>query len=75
MVMIKTFINEKKVSIIPPLLVNEKRVTNFAGKVNTVNVFFSKQCRRITNHITLPLFFPVEKSTTEPPLILDERRF
>ena len=32
MVMIKTFINEKKVSIIPPLLVNEKRVTNFAGK-------------------------------------------
>ena len=73
--MIKTFINEKRfLSFL--LYWSMKNVSQtLREKVNTVNVFFSKQCRRITNHITLPLFFPVEKSTTEPPLILDERRF
>ena len=42
---LKTFVNGKKIPIIPPLLVNDKFVTNFFEKANLFNEFFSKQCQ------------------------------
>ena len=42
---LKTFINGKKIPIIPPLLVNDKFITNFLEKANLFNEFFSKQCQ------------------------------
>ena len=51
---LKTFVNGKKISVIPPLLVNDKFVTNFLEKANLFNEFFSKQCQPLQNNSTLP---------------------
>ena len=39
---LKTFVNSKKIPIIPPLLVNDNFITNFLEKANLFNEFFSK---------------------------------
>ena len=39
----KTFANGKKVPVIPPILVNNKLLTNFNDKASIFNDFFSKQ--------------------------------
>ena len=44
----------QKNPIIPPLLVNDKLVTNFLEKANLFNEFFSKQCQPLKNNSTLP---------------------
>ena len=51
---LKTFVNGKKVPIIPPLLVTDKFVTNFLEKANLFNEFFGKQCQLLPNNSTLP---------------------
>ena len=51
---IKSFVNGKKVPIIPPLFVHDKSVTNFLEKANLFNEFFSKQCQPLQNNSTLP---------------------
>ena len=51
---IKTLFNGKKVPVIPPILVNNNRVTDFKDKANIFNDFFSKQCQPIPNNSTLP---------------------
>ena len=59
---IKTLFNDKKVPVIPPILVNNKLVTNFTGKGKIFNDFFSKQCQLIPNNSTLP-------SIQSPPIL------
>ena len=51
---LKTFVNGKKIPIIPPLFVNDKFITNFLEKANLFNEFFSKQCQPLQNNSTLP---------------------
>ena len=51
---LKTFVNGKKIPIIPYLLVNDKFITNFLEKANLFNEFFSKQCQPLQNNSTLP---------------------
>ena len=51
---LKTFGNSKKIPIVPPLLVNDKFITNFFERVNVFNKFFSKQCQPLQNSSTLP---------------------
>ena len=51
---IKGFYNGKRVPVIPPLLVNNKFVTNFKAKANIFNNFFSKQCTPLANRNKLP---------------------
>ena len=41
---LKGFYNGKRVPVFPPLLVNNKLVTDFKAKANIFNDFFSKQC-------------------------------
>ena len=50
---IKTLVNGKKVPVIPPILVNNKLVTNFKGKA-IFNDFFSKQWWPKPSNTTLP---------------------
>ena len=50
---LKTFVNGKKIPIIPPLLVNDF-ITNFLEKANLFNEFLSKQCQPLQNNSTLP---------------------
>ena len=49
---LKTFVNSKKVPIIPPFPL--KFVTNFLEKAYLFNEFFSKQCQPLQNNSTLP---------------------
>ena len=51
---IKGFYNGKRVPVIPPLLVNNKFVTDFKVKANIFNDFFSKQCTPLANGSKLP---------------------
>ena len=51
---LKGFYNGKRVTVIPPLLVNEKFVTDFKVKANVFNDFFSKQSTPLANGGKLP---------------------
>ena len=52
---LKSFHNEKKIPIIPPLLVDNKFVTDIQIKANIFNNFFAEQCTPLTNSSVLPL--------------------
>ena len=56
----KTFVNGSKVPLIPPLLVDNKLVTDFLDKANLFNNFFAKQCTPISNDSTVPLNINLE---------------
>ena len=51
---LRTFVNGQKISIIPPLLIHDKFITNVFEKANLFNEFSSKQCRPLQNNSTLP---------------------
>ena len=56
----KTFVNGSKIPLIPPLLVDNKLVTDFLDKANLFNNFFAKQCTPISNDSTVPLNINLE---------------
>ena len=51
---LKSFVNGKKIPLIPPILVKDQFVTNFLEKANLFNEFFTQQCNTIENDSTLP---------------------
>ena len=51
---LKTFVNGSKIPLIPPLLVDDKLLTDFLDKANLFNNFFAKQCTPISNDSTVP---------------------
>ena len=53
--LLKNFVNGNKDPVIPPLLVNEKLVTNFLEKANIFNDFFSKKYEPLSNGTILTL--------------------
>ena len=53
--LLKTFLNNKKIPCIPPLLQDNKYVTDFKKKAELFNLFFSKHCSKIDNSSELPL--------------------
>ena len=50
----KSFHNDSKIPLIPPLLVNNKIVSDFAEKANPFNDFFATQCTPLSNNSVLP---------------------
>ena len=52
---LKTFYNGKKIPLIPPILMNNKLISNFKEKANHFNAFFASQCTLVPNNSTLPL--------------------
>ena len=50
---IKTFINSKKIPLIPPLLVNNNLISNFREKANVFNDFFVQQYQPKANNSIL----------------------
>ena len=52
---LKRFYNDKKIPIIPPLLVNDKFVTDIQMKANIFNKFFTDQCTPLKNNSLLPV--------------------
>ena len=51
---LKTFYNNKKIPIIPPLLIDNKFVTDIQTKANIFNKFFADQCTPLKNGSVLP---------------------
>ena len=51
---IKFFYNDSKIPLIPPLLVNNKIVSDFTEKANLFNDFFATQCTPLSNNSILP---------------------
>ena len=52
---LKTFYNDKKIPLIPPLLVDDKFVTDVKMKANIFNNFFAEQCTPLKNNSSLPI--------------------
>ena len=52
---LKTFYNDKKIPLIPPLLIDDKFVTDIRAKANTFNKFFAEQCTPLRNGNVLPV--------------------
>ena len=50
----KTFYNGRKISIIPPLLINDKLETDFKKKTHNLNLFFAFKCTPLINNSVLP---------------------
>ena len=53
---INRFLNKKKIPNIPPLLVNNKLVSDFHKKAELFNRHFAEQCTLVQNTSTLPVF-------------------
>ena len=51
----KTFYNGKKIPLIPPLLVNDKFVTDMKTKADIFNKFFAEQCTPLKNDSKIPI--------------------
>ena len=51
----KIFVNGSKIPLISPLLVDNKRVTDFLDKANLFNNFFAKQCTSIFSDSAVPV--------------------
>ena len=51
---LKTFYNGKKIPLIPPLLIDDKFVTDMKAKANIFNKFFAEQCTPLKNDSKLP---------------------
>ena len=51
---LKTFHNDKKIPLIPPLLIDGKFITDIQSKVNIFNKFFADQCAPLKNDSVLP---------------------
>ena len=51
---LKSFYNDSKIPLIPPLLVNDKIVPDFTEKANLFNDLFATQFKPLSNNSTLP---------------------
>ena len=51
---LKTFYYDKKVPLIPPLLIDDKFITDIKTKANIFNKFFADQCTPLKNNSILP---------------------
>ena len=51
---LKTFYNDKKIPLIPPLLIEGKFITDIQTKANIFNNFFAEQCTPLKNDSLLP---------------------
>ena len=51
---LKTFYNDKKVSLIPSLLIDAKFANDIKTKANIFNKFFADQCTPLKNNSILP---------------------
>ena len=56
--------NERKIQVIPPLLIDAKLVSDFKGKANRFNEFFSCQCTSLNNSSECP---------SQPILVINKR--
>ena len=54
---LKRFYNEKKVSIVPPLLINNKLESDFKTKAINFNSFFASKCTSLYTIVCYPIHY------------------
>ena len=54
---INRFLSNKKIPVIPPLLVNGEIISNFSQKTSFFNKFFASQCIPLQNSSILAIFY------------------
>ena len=71
---LKSFLDNKKISYIPPLLNQNRYVTEYKGKVKLFNNFFANQCSLINNSSLIPtvLFKQTENVISSINFSLDD---
>ena len=65
---LKTFYNNKKRPIIPPILIENKLETDFFKKANYFNKFFASKCIPLSNSSSLLSSLDLETETTLKPI-------
>ena len=60
---LKTFANERKVPVTPPLLINNKFVSKFKTKANYFNRCFNQKCTSVSTDRSIPFY--VNRASTE----------
>ena len=60
---LKALYNGTKIPLIPPILTNNKFISNFKEKANQFNAFFASQCTSNSNDCTLPLVTTVTNAS------------
>ena len=71
---LKTFLNNKKTPFIPPLLHDDKLITNFKNKAEMFNNLFAKQCSLTNTNSDLPsvLSWNTHKSLSTIKFTIDD---
>ena len=69
---LKTFLNNKKIPVIPPIFRDNKYITDFKQKAKIINSHFSKQCTPLINNSKIPLECP-QKSNESLSFITFEK--
>ena len=71
---LKTFVNETKILLIPPLLVGNQPVTDFLVKANLFNDYFSQQCTTVDNGSSIPpnITFATEQKLSTFEFCIDD---
>ena len=57
---LKIFVNGSKILLIPPLVADNKLVTDFLEKANLFNIFFTKECSPISSDSTVTVSIKLE---------------
>ena len=65
---LKTFVSGWKVSVIPPLLINNEFICNFKTKANYFNRFFNQHCTAISIEIPHSALLTIYHFFTRPHL-------
>ena len=67
---IKTFCNNKKISLIPPIFIGKKYESGFKLKTNHFQKFFASKCRPTKYDSSLPSFFEFYSKSRLSSLLL-----
>ena len=62
----KTFLNNKKIPVIPPIFHDNKFITDFKQKAEIFNSHFSKQCAPLINNSKIPSECPQKSNESLP---------
>ena len=70
---LKTFVNGRKVPVIPPSLINNEFISNFKTKANYFYKCFNQQCTAISTQGSIPYSVNLAKNETVTKINFDEQ--
>ena len=68
---LKTFLNNKKIPVIPPIFYDNRFITDFKQKAEIFNSHFFKQCTRLINNSTILSQCPQKLNESLPSITFE----